>query len=454
MSTSPRSQAVKRDWGHDETGCTVLHIDMDAFYASCEIARHPELKGKPVIIGTGNRAVVSAASYEARAYGINSAMAVATARRKCPQGIYLPVDMAYYRATSRKIFALIATVTDQIEQVSVDEAYVNVASALLLWHEPTAIARWIRATVHDRFNVTCSVGIATNKLIAKLASTNAKPDGMLLVPASRNAEFIQMLPLRSLPGVGPASAERFRRWGVETVAQLADLSESELVQITGSKIHAHDLLLAAQGRDERKVTPHTPEKSIGAERTFMADTTDVQTVSNLLRRSSEEVAASLRTRGLVARTVTTKLRFDDLSYATKALTLTEPLDSAAVIFPTARKLLFAMLHMAPDVTELPRAVRLAGVSTSGLSPSKTTALQPALDFDVNDEAPALTATPDNGTASADTVRRRQEGSAKGSRTGSTRATTTADLERLRTAEKTLDSIRTRYGKGSIHLGLG
>jgi DNA polymerase-4 len=433
MSTSPRSQAVKRDWGHDETGCVVLHIDMDAFYASCEIARHPELKGLPVIIGTGNRAVVSAASYEARAYGINSAMAVATARRKCPQGIYLPVDMPYYRATSRKIFALIATVTDQIEQVSVDEAYVNVSSALLLWHTPTAIARWIRKQVHEKFNVTCSVGIATNKLIAKLASTNAKPDGMLLVPAERHAEFIQMLPVRSIPGVGPASAERFRRWGVDSVAQMARLSENELAQITGSKVHAHDLWLAALGKDARKVTPHSPEKSIGSERTFMTDTTDVHTVSALLRRSSEEVATSLRARGLVARTVTTKLRFDDLSYATKALTVATPLDSAAIIFPTARKLLFSMLHMTADDTELPRAVRLAGVSASGLSPAETTALQPALDFDADATDADMASghgTPAPGMPSQ-----------------------AADPERLRTAEKTLDSIRTRYGKGSVHLGL-
>jgi DNA polymerase-4 len=424
MSTSPRSQAVKRDWGHDETGCTVLHIDMDAFYASCEIARHPELKGKPVIIGTGNRAVVSAASYEARAYGINSAMPVASARRKCPQGIYLPVDMAYYRSISRHIFDLIATVTDQIEQVSVDEAYVDVSAALLRWHRPTAIAAWIRQHVSETFNVTCSVGIAANKLIAKLASTNAKPDGMLLVPLARHAEFIRMLPLRSIPGVGPASAERFRRWGVETVAQLATLSENEITQITGSKVHAHGLWLAAQGKDDRRVTPHTPEKSIGNERTFMTDTTDLQEVSNLLRRSSEDVAATLRARGLLARTITTKLRYEDLSYGTKALTLSAPVDSAASIFPTARKLLFALLHMEKTDTELPRPVRLAGVSASGLSPAQSTALQPALDlgFDVEtaEDGPDLGVEP----------------------------------QKLRTAEKTLDSIRTRYGKGSVHLGVG
>ena len=428
MSTSPRSQAVKRDWGHDETGCTVLHIDMDAFYASCEIARHPELKGLPVIIGTGNRSVVSAASYEARAYGINSAMAVATARRKCPQGVYLPVDMPYYRSISHQIFELIAQVTDQIEQVSVDEAYVDVSAALLRWERPTRIAQWIREHVHERFNVTCSVGIASNKLIAKLASTNAKPDGMLLVPLNRHAEFIRMLPLRAIPGVGPASSERFRRWGVESVAQLAAMSESEIAQVSGSKIHAHNLWLAARGEDDRKVTPHTPEKSIGSERTFAQDTTDVQTVSNLLRRCSDEVAATLRKRGLLARTVTTKIRYDDLSHATKALTLTTPVDSAAAIFPTARKLLFAMMRMEPTDTQLPRPVRLAGVSTSGLSPAQSTALQPALDFDDMETAVGTGADADSGAASA-------------------------PPEKLRTAEKMLDSIRGKYGKGAVHLGI-
>lgn len=421
MSTSPRSLAVKRDWGHDETGCTVLHIDMDAFYASCEIARHPELKGKPVIIGTGNRAVVSAASYEARTYGINSAMAVATARRRCPQGIFLPVDMQYYRAISRQIFTLMASVTDQIEQVSVDEAYMNVSQALRRWESPSAIGAWIRHQVQENFNVTCSVGIAANKLIAKLASTNAKPDGMLLVPLSQHATFIRMLPLRSIPGIGPASAEHFRRWGVETVEELSLLSESQIAQITGSTLQAHSLWLAAQGRDERKVIPHTPEKSIGSERTFAQDTTDSAEVTALLRHCSDEVAASLRKRGLVARTITTKVRHSDLSYSTKARTLEAPVDMASAIYPVAKKLLFAIMKTESTVSVLPQPLRLAGVSASGLSPAKTTALQPSLELDLGDEDEEETAAH-------------------------------ADATKLRTAEKTLDSIRNKYGKNVIHLG--
>ena len=183
MSTAPRLAAAKRDWGHDETGCTVLHIDMDAFYASLEVARRPELKGKPVIIGTGPRSVVSAASYEARRYGINSAMPAARAHQLCPDGVFLPVDMRYYRMMSSRIMhEVFLTVTDRFEQVSVDEGYMDVSGALLAWNRPSDIGAWVRRQVTERFHVTCSVGIACNKLVAKMASTNAKPDGMLLIP--------------------------------------------------------------------------------------------------------------------------------------------------------------------------------------------------------------------------------------------------------------------------------
>ena len=231
MSTAPRLEAAKRDWGHDETGCTVLHIDMDAFYASLEVARNPGLKGKPVIIGTGPRAVVSAASYEARKYGINSAMPAARAHRLCPNGIFLPVDMAYYRMMSHRIMhEVFLTVTDRFEQVSVDEGYMDVSAALLEWGRPSAIGAWIRAQVAERFHVTCSVGIACNKLVSKMASTNAKPDGMLLIPAARSAEFVQMMPLRGIPGIGPSLEKRLNAWGVHSVAELAQLDEAALTR--------------------------------------------------------------------------------------------------------------------------------------------------------------------------------------------------------------------------------
>ncbi|NEG69670.1 DNA polymerase IV [Bifidobacterium choloepi] len=458
MSTAPRNAAAKRDWGHDERGCTVLHIDMDAFYASLEIARHPELRGRPVIIGTGNRAVVSAASYEARRYGVNSAMAAATAHRLCPDGVFLPVDGAYYRQVSREIFhGILGQVTDRIEQVSVDECYMDVAGALRQWERPTAIARWVRAEVARRFNITCSVGIAGNKLVAKMASTNAKPDGMLLIPLDRHAEFVQMMPLRGIPGIGPALEKRLNGWGVMSVADLAKLTEEQIGQITGSASSAHGLFLAARGQDSRPVVPFTPEKSIGAERTFDEDTRDAATVTSLLRWCASRVASSLRRRGLVGRTVTVKLRFADLSYRTRSHTLAAPVDSAAAIFPAAVELFGAMTGMMDDPSaesgageatsssRLRRAVRLAGVSVSGLSDAATTAVQ--LSFD--------DMMPDDSSGNAGTAKLPGAPGASEATHGAHRTLHHAEskTDRLRDAEAALDTIRRKFGNGSAQLGV-
>ena len=406
MSTAPRSAAVRHDWGHDETGCTVLHVDMDAFYASCEMARHPELRGLPLIIGTGARAVVSAASYEARAFGVNSAMPVARARQLCPQGVFLPVDMTYYRGVSRAIFAVMEQVTDRIERTSVDEGYMDVRGALLRWERPTAIGAWIRAEVSRRFHVTCSVGVASNKMVAKIASTNAKPDGMLLIPVARQAEFVRMLPLRSIPGIGPAVGRRFAAWGVNSVADLAQLTEPQIARITGSPAGAHALWLAARGESEHVVTPHTPEKSIGSERTLAEDTSDWREVAALLRRAGDEVASSLRRKGLMARTLSVKVRFADLSYATRTRALDEATDLASAIIPQACALTRALLGMGEHDGFTPRRIRLAGLSVSGLVDRATTAVQPSLETlleeeedGLPEEAPGIPALPVAGAAS-------------------------------------------------------
>lgn len=391
MSTAPRNAAAKRDWGHDETGCTVLHIDMDAFYASLEIARHPELRGRPVIIGwDGPRSVVSAANYEARKYGVNSAMPMVRARQLCPGGAYVNVDMKYYRMMSKRIFdEVFRQVTDQIEQVSVDEGYMDVSSALLRWKSPSVIGAWIRAQVTARFGITCSVGIAANKLVAKMASTNAKPDGMLLIPKAQHAQFVQMMPLRGIPGIGPSLEKRLNEWGVKTVADLAEMDETALTQATRSKITAHNLYLAARGQDERPIVTHAPEKSIGAEITFEQDTRNFAEVRELLHHCSNEVTHALRQKGLVARTVTVKLRFADLSYSTKAHTLERPIDTAAAMYPESVALLKTMLRMpadAGDDTPLPREIRLAGVSASSLSAKGSTPVQLTIDDLLGDGA--------------------------------------------------------------------
>ncbi|WP_055427895.1 DNA polymerase IV [Bifidobacterium aesculapii] len=430
MSTAPRLAAAKRDWGHDETGCTVLHIDMDAFYASLETARHPELRGRPVIIGTGPRSVVSAASYEARRYGINSAMPAARARQLCPDGVFLPVDMRYYRSVSRQIMTdVFHAVTDRVEQVSVDEGYMDVSGALLAWKRPTAIGAWIRAEVARRFHVTCSVGVAANKLVAKMASTNAKPDGMLLIPQARSAEFVQMMPLRGIPGIGPSLEKRLNAWGVESVADLAAMSPESLERATGSPAAARGLWLASRGIDERKVTPVRVEKSVGSEETLLEDTTDQRTVCRLLREACDDVATTLRRRGFVARTVTVKLRFDNLSYRTRSRTLARPVDTAGALYPQCVTLLHEMLGMTADADgrartvdpdePLPKLIRLAGMSASGLGRTDETAVQPSLD-DMLEE--------------------------------SSRADARTNGERQRRAEAALDAVRRRFGSGAASFG--
>ena len=432
MSTAPRIAAAKRDWGHDEVGCTVLHIDMDAFFASLEVARHPEYADKPVIIGIGNRSVVSAANYEARKYGINSAMASSRARKLCPNGVFLPVDIHYYREMSRRIFTeVFSRVTDRIEQVSVDECYMDVSGALLRWKSPRAIGAWIRDQVARRYHITCSVGIAANKLVAKMASTNAKPDGMLMIPVARHAEFVQMMPLRGIPGIGPSLEKRLNAWGVDSVADLAKMSMESLEQATGSASSARGLYMAARGLDDRPVAPRAQEKSVGAERTFDKDTQDMRQVTSMLRWCCDDVAGTLRRRGLMARKVMVKLRFPDLSYATKGHTLDCPTDAASMLYPQCVALLLAMMGMPEssiDAISLTRPVRLAGMSAGGLVEAADAAVQLSLD-DMLEE---------------------QNEAQRGRGTDTEPST---QSERLRGAEAALDAVRLKYGKGSVRLGI-
>lgn len=432
MSTAPRIAAAKRDWGHDEVGCTVLHIDMDAFFASLEVARHPEYADKPVIIGIGNRSVVSAANYEARKYGINSAMASSRARKLCPNGVFLPVDIHYYREMSRRIFTeVFSRVTDRIEQVSVDECYMDVSGALLRWKSPRAIGAWIRDQVARRYHITCSVGIAANKLVAKMASTNAKPDGMLMIPVARHAEFVQMMPLRGIPGIGPSLEKRLNAWGVDSVADLAKMSMESLEQATGSAISARGLYMAARGLDDRPVAPRAQEKSVGAERTFDKDTQDMRQVTSMLRWCCDDVAGTLRRRGLMARKVMVKLRFPDLSYATKGHTLDCPTDAASMLYPQCVALLLAMMGMPEssiDAISLTRPVRLAGMSAGGLVEAADAAVQLSLDDMLEEQNEAQ-------------------------RGRGTDTEPSAQSERLRGAEAALDAVRLKYGKGSVRLGI-
>ena len=351
--------------------------------------------------------MVSAASYEARKYGINSAMPAARAHRLCPNGIFLPVDMAYYRMMSHRIMhEVFLTVTDRFEQVSVDEGYMDVSAALLEWGRPSAIGAWIRAQVAERFHVTCSVGIACNKLVSKMASTNAKPDGMLLIPAARSAEFVQMMPLRGIPGIGPSLEKRLNAWGVHSVAELAQLDEAALTRATGSPAAARGLWAA----------------SIGSEETLAEDTRDMRVVCGLLRSACDEVTSTLRRKGLVARTLTVKLRFADLSYQTRSFTMERPTDTAGVLYPECVRQLKVMLGLpasAESATPLPKTIRLAGMSTSSLSKAAATAVQPSLD-DMLEEA-------DNARGQTSQAR-------------------------LHDAEAALDAVRRKFGNKAAQFG--
>lgn len=397
-----------------------------------EVARHPEYADKPVIIGIGNRSVVSAANYEARKYGINSAMASSRARKLCPNGVFLPVDIHYYREMSRRIFTeVFSRVTDRIEQVSVDECYMDVSGALLRWKSPRAIGAWIRDQVARRYHITCSVGIAANKLVAKMASTNAKPDGMLMIPVARHAEFVQMMPLRGIPGIGPSLEKRLNAWGVDSVADLAKMSMESLEQATGSAISARGLYMAARGLDDRPVAPRAQEKSVGAERTFDKDTQDMRQVTSMLRWCCDDVAGTLRRRGLMARKVMVKLRFPDLSYATKGHTLDCPTDAASMLYPQCVALLLAMMGMPEssiDAISLTRPVRLAGMSAGGLVEAADAAVQLSLDDMLEEQNEAQ-------------------------RGRGTDAEPSTQSERLRGAEAALDAVRLKYGKGSVRLGI-
>lgn len=444
MSTAPRVTAAKRDWGHDTSGCTILHIDMDAFYASLEAARNPRLLGKPVIIGTGSRSVVSAASYEARKYGVNSAMPTARAQSLCPNGIFLPVDMPYYVSISSRIFKeVFSKITDRVERVSVDECYMDVNSALLRWHSPIVIGEWIRSEVARKFHITCSVGIASNKLIAKMASTNAKPNGMLVVPQNRNADFVSIMPLRAIPGIGPALAKKLAAWGINSIETLRNIDEKTLERIAGSKIVAQMLYNTSRGIDNRQVMPHVPEKSIGTEQTLNSDTTDIAAVKNLIRHCCNDVAQELRKRNMATKTVTLKLRFSDLHYVTRSKTLRNATDSSHELYKHVDALLMdadPIVHnhkLGGNNICLLSPVRLAGVSASNLVKCSKTFIQPTIN-DILEESKRETVINNDTYKNSTSIR---ENAVKNT------------YARISHAEHVLDAVREKYGNNAAQLGI-
>ncbi len=348
---------------------TIVHVDMDAFYASVELLRHPELRGRPVVVGgDGRRGVVAAASYEARSYGVHSAMPSVTARRVCPDAVFLSGDHSHYAEVSDRIMALFRSVTPLVEPLSLDEAFLDVSGARRRLGTPLEVASTLRERILDEESLYCSVGVARTKFLAKLASEEAKPTpsrtgpipgkGVVRVDPSEEERFLHPLDVSALWGVGKATRARLDRLGIRTVGDLAKFDARTLCGVLGDAAgnHLHDL---ANGRDERRVEPDRQVKSISAEQTYAHDLYDPGRIDVELARMSDSVATRLRNTGLFARTVTLKARFSDFATFTRSCTPAAPVSTANEITALARELYAAM----PERSD---GVRLLGVGGSGL----------------------------------------------------------------------------------------
>jgi DNA polymerase-4 len=357
----------------DDTGCHILHADMDAFYASVEIRDQPGLAGRPVVVGgTGGRGVVLSASYAARKFGVRSAMPVGQARRLCPHAVFVPPRRHAYAATSKEVMAIFGTVTPEVEPLALDEAFLDVSGALRRLGPPAAIAARIRVQVWQQQGITCSVGVAPSKFVAKIASARCKPDRLLVVPQDGLLDFLHPLPVAALWGVGERSGQALARLGLKTVGDIAHTPLDTLQRELGAAHGAH-LAALAWGRDERRVTPRTPDKSVGAEETFAEDIDDPAEIRRELLRLSGRAASGLRAGGHVARTVSVKLRLASFKTLTRSRTLPYPTDVAHEIYTTA-----CLLYESSGLDRGAR-LRLVGVRASGLVPAAGASSQPTLD---------------------------------------------------------------------------
>lgn len=356
----------------DDTGCHILHVDMDAFYASVEIRDRPELAGRPVIVGgLSGRSVVLSATYQARAFGVRSAMPMSRARRLCPQAVVIPPRRGSYSAVSREVMAIFSSVTPLVEPLSLDEAFLDVSGAIRLLGSPVRIGELIRRQVAEQQQITCSVGIAANKFLAKLASVHSKPDGLLVIPADGALEFLHPLPISALWGVGERTGQTLARLGLRTVGDIARTPISALEGELGKAAAAH-LHALAWGRDDRGIAPSVREKSVGAEETFDVDVTDPTVIRRELLRLSRRTARALRSSGYATRTVVVKLRKADFTTITRSRTLPEATSETQRIYATARS-----LYESSGLSGQAR-LRLVGVRATGLVPAAAAATQLAL----------------------------------------------------------------------------
>jgi DNA polymerase-4 len=341
-------------------GTPILHADMDAFYASVETIKDPSLRGKPVIVGgQGGRGVVTSASYEARVFGVHSAMPMVRARRLCPHAVYLSNDFEAYQEYAHRIRDVFTSVTPLVEPLSLDEAFLDVAGSARLFGPPEAIARVIKERIRS-VGLTCTVGVAPNKFLAKLASAASKPDGLLIVPADGIEAFLHPLPVTALWGVGAQTGETLRRLGLKKVGDIVGIGRRTLQRAVGDALGAH-LYALAQGIDDRVVTPDETAKSVGSEETFTHDLDSDETILREVLRLADRTAGRLRAKGLCGRTVTLKIRYSNFKTVTRSRTTEAEIDAGAEIYRMARELYLGLR------AERPR-IRLVGVAMSGLVP--------------------------------------------------------------------------------------
>jgi DNA polymerase IV len=352
----------------------ILHVDLDAFYASVEQLADPSIAGRPVVVGgLGPRGVVAAASYEARRFGIQSAMPMARARRACPTAVFLAPRFEAYGDASREVMSILRSYTPLVEPLALDEAFLDVRKVRRLHGAAPAIAAALRARIRAETGLTASVGVATTKLLAKIASDDAKPDGLLVVEMGRELEFLHPLPATRLWGVGPATQRRLERFGVRTIGDLAALPEETLVHALGPA-HGRHLHALAWNRDDRPVDPDQEPKSVSHEETFPRDITERATLGREIVRMADQVGSRLQRAGYVARTVQLKVRYADFKTITRSRTLATPTDLGVELARTAALLL--------DDVDIAGGVRLLGVGAQQLE--RLEGVQTSLGLDTED----------------------------------------------------------------------
>ena len=422
--------------------CTVLHVDMDAFFASVEVLDNPELAGKPLIVGgSGNRGVVASCTYEARAYGVRSAMSSVEARRRCPQAVFVPGRYWRYAETSEKFHSVLKEFTPLVEGIGLDEAFLDVSGAVRLLGLPPHIAASVRQRVREELKMDCSVGVARTKLLAKLGSREAKPrasltgvlagSGVFVIEPSEEIAFLHPLPIRALWGVGPATAKRLESLGVSSIGALTEVPESTLCRLLGSSNGRH-LAALARGDDDRIVEADRGMKSISHEETFAKDVKDRSELRRHVLRMSDAVGARLAESALWGRTVSVKVRFADRQTITRSHTAAAPLRASHAISTVARALV--------DAVELPQGVRLIGVCVSGLDRAdKTEARQ--LSFETFETFEA--------SENLKNSKNSENFDQASAHTECIDPVAEADDEAWLNVQEALSAIRARYGQGSV-----